>query len=316
MQPSFYIGSIPIYGQTILAPMDGITAHPFRLLARQFGSAYSVSEFISAQDALHARGSVQERLFYSADERPFGFQLLDNDPDRMVLAAQRLMRFEPDFIDVNLGCPAKDICARGAGASLLKSPDKVKEIIQKLVPAVPVPITAKIRLGWDETTLNYLEIARIIEDAGASAIAVHARTRKQAYIGTVDYNAASQIKASAKIPVIVNGDITTPEEIDRVLSLTQCDAVMIGRASMGNPWIFSRREKSDISPQEIIQTTLLHLEKNLALYGVPRGLITFRKFALRYLDRFIRSPEHRHLLVTTEDPIEFRARVSNLVNSG
>ncbi|MCC6147131.1 MAG: tRNA dihydrouridine synthase DusB [Anaerolineaceae bacterium] len=292
----FTIGSLPICGDLILAPMDGITDSPYRRLARQFGSAASYTEFINAVDIACKHPTLDERLRFSEEERPLAIQLLDNDPDRMEKAASYVLRFQPDFIDINIGCCARTVSGRGAGAGLLREPQKISQILNKLTP-FGIPVTAKIRLGWDENSLNYLEIAKIIEQNGGQLIAVHARTRRQAYTGQADWDAIAQIKQILSIPVIGNGDIKTPEDIEKIKNYTKCDGVMIARGAIGNPWIFSRMDRSQVPGDQVFDTILYHLNLMISFYGNIQGLIRFRKHANAYLQPFsVPAPLRKDLL--------------------
>lgn len=300
--PSFYIGNIPIYGDLVLAPMDGITDSPFRSLARRFGSALSYTEFINGLDIVNQHPYLDERLKFSEEERPVLFQLLDNDPQRIVKGALFLRQYNPDGIDINLGCSAKSVVNRGAGAALLRSPQTIAKICSSLTKALDIPVTAKIRLGWDEQSRiqqDHLKIAKILEDNGAKLIAVHGRTQKQRYEGQADWTAIAEIKQAVRIPVIGNGNIYTPSDIERMKTITQCDAVMIGRAAIGNPWLFSRHEISHITPSEVYQIMCEHLERMVAFYGMPRGLILFRKHATQYLHPYSITRDERRQLLTT-----------------
>ncbi len=308
-KPFFFIGTIPIYGRLILAPMDGYTDHPFRLICRRWGSACTYSEFINAMDIEGKHPHIGNRLFFSDEERPFGYQMLDNSPERIVWAAQQLRGRNPDFFDVNLGCCGKSVCSRGAGASILLDPEKVTRIIEMLVQTMEIPITAKIRLGWDETTRNYEEIARRIEDAGASAIAVHGRTRIQAYSGCADWDAIARVKEMVNIPVIGNGDVKTSSDIDRFLQHTGCDALMIGRGAVGNPWIFSGKSRADFSPDQIYQTMEEHLLASMSYYGKDHGLVVFRKQTVEYIKNEWPNAAIRRQVLTTIDWKEFLKRI-------
>ncbi len=300
--PSFYIGDLPIYGDLVLAPMDGITDSPFRSIARQFGSAMSYTEFINGLDITNQHPYLDERLKFSEQERPILFQLLDNDPQRMVECALFLRQYNPDGIDINLGCSAKSVVNRGAGAALLRSPQTIAKICSSLTKTLDIPITAKIRLGWDEKSRiqrNYLKIAKILEDNGAKLITVHGRTREQRHEGQADWEAIAEIKQIVRIPVIGNGNVRTPSDIERMKTITQCNAVMIGHAAIGNPWIFSRREISQVAPLDVYQIMCEHLERMVAFYGMPRGLILFRKHAVQYLQPYLITREERKQLLTT-----------------
>jgi tRNA-dihydrouridine synthase B len=282
-QPNFYVGEVPVYGDSILAPMDGYSDQPFRGLARMLGSAMSYTEFVSAMDVVNRPQYVERRLAYEETERPVVFQLYDDAPDRLLQAAEFLMTYQPDIIDINMGCSSKSIAARGAGAGLLRTPDKVGEIVRNMSDEFDIPITAKIRLGWDDDTLNYLEIAKLVEDNGGKLIAVHGRTKVQAYGGKANWEAIAEIKAAVSIPVLGNGDIRTVADKQRIMAQTGCDAVMIGRAAIGNPWIFSGKDRSQVSLEEVRETILLHLQRMQDFYGAERGLVLFRKHVTRYI---------------------------------
>ena len=253
------IGDIGVQGDVILAPMDGISDHPFRSLAKEFGSAISYAEFINAREVLSNIKLIQKKVVFDRSERPVAFQVYDDDPLNILEAALRLMQYKPDILDVNLGCSVKAVANRGAGAGLLKQPDDIRRTFELLTTNLDVPITAKIRLGWDEDTLNYLEIARIIEGSGGKAIAMHGRTRMQTYSHPARWEAIKEVKQAIKIPVIGNGDIRSVADIDRMIGETGCDAVMIGRAAVGNPWILRRQEKSVVSRAEVITVSYTHL---------------------------------------------------------
>jgi tRNA-dihydrouridine synthase B len=281
--PCFRIGQIDIYGDLVLAPMDGFSDSPFRRICRTMGSAFSYSEFINAVDLIENHPRLEERLSFEPDERPFFYQIFDNDPERIVKAAMLLSQKLPDGIDINLGCSVRRVSGRGAGAGLLKEPRKISQIFHRLASELNVPVTAKIRLGWDENSRNYLEIARIIEESGGKMLAVHARTKKDGFQGVIDLDAIAEIKQSLSIPVIGNGDVHTPAEIKRMKELTQCDAVMIGRGAIGNPWIFQRKECAEVSSEEKYVIIADHLRRIVNFYGKQRGVLLFRKHLKQYL---------------------------------
>lgn len=311
--PAFQIQSIPILGDLIFAPMDGISTHPFRSLVRSLGSAISYTEFIPAVDAIHGKPRLHEHIFFTQDERPLLYQLLDNNPDQLVRAAEHLLPYHPDAIDINLGCPARDVSNRGAGSGLLRTPNLIEEIFAKMTNALPVPVTAKIRLGWDDDNRNYLDVAHMIEQNGGALIAVHGRTRQQAYSGSADWDAIAEIKSALSIPVIANGDVRTVADIERIKNHTRCDGVMIGRAALANPWIFSRLDRHQVTDEMLRQTIHDHLERMLAFYGEEGGLIRFRKHILRYLENFVLPADRRLLMVTTTSSAEFLAIVDDFI---
>lgn len=304
-ESTFMIGQIPVHGSLILAPMDGYTDNPFRLICRRWGSACSYSEFINAMDLEGKHPHIAQRLYFSDEERPFGYQILDDSPERIMMAAHTLRKRNPDFLDINLGCCSRSVCSRGAGASLLKDPEKISTIIKSLVAEMDIPITAKMRLGWDNHSRNYLEIASRVQDAGASTLAVHGRTRMQFYCGTADWDAIAQVKQSLNIPVIGNGDVTSPQDIDRFFEHTGCDALMIGRGAVGNPWLFGHKDRAGCSRHEILDTALQHLDASIQFYGEEHGLVVFRKHAVNYLKDLWPSANLRREALTTMDRARF-----------
>ena len=301
-QPTFFIGDVPIFGDLILAPMDGITDMPFRGLCRRLGSAMSVTEFINALDVLEDHPRYHHRLFFEPYHRPLSLQLLGDEPEQVLAAATQLVpRVQPDLIDINLGCQSKNVTARGAGAALLKTPEKIAAIFRLMTHHFKQPVTGKIRLGWDENQLNYLEVAHAVEDSGGAMIAVHGRTRRMAYRGQARWEPIREIKQALSIPVIGNGDVRSVADIEQIKDRTGCDAVMIGRAAVGNPWIFSRMERSEVSPQVVHSTIYEHFDSMLAFYG-ERGVITFRKYLKAYLAPYEISPEDTLTLLKSKDP--------------
>ena len=310
---SFYIGNIPVYGRYILAPMDGYTDHPFRLLCRQQGSAISISEFINGIDIANGPPHLASKLMFSAEERPFAYQIFDDNPERLLSAAEILARNNPDFIDINMGCSARNVVNRGAGAGLLKDPQKIAKIMSMLVSKVNLPITAKIRLGWDDGSKNYLEVSKILEDNGASAIFVHARTRKQEYSGNADWNSIGEIKANVRIPVIGNGDVVNIEDAIRLMNQSGCDAVMIGRAAIGNPWVFNNVDSIKISPESKFEMLQNHLEKMISLYGSNVGVPIFRKHLVRYLSGYLHTSEIRREVFTITDKTQLISCIKKLM---
>ena len=282
-EPTFKIGNIPIYGDLILAPMDGITDLPFRSLCYRLGSAMCVTEFINSLDVLEDNPRYYKRIAFESDQHPLSLQILGDQPDQMLKAATLLVsKVEPDIIDINLGCQSKNVTSRGAGAALMKTPEIIDAIFRGFTREYGCPISGKIRLGWDEDQMNYLDVAKIIQDSGGAMIAVHGRTRKQAYRGHVRWEPIREIKQALQIPVIGNGDVCTVADIKAIKKNTGCDAVMIGRAAVANPWIFSRMDRETVPLDLLLTTILSHLDAMLDFYG-ERGIITFRKYLKAYL---------------------------------
>jgi tRNA-dihydrouridine synthase B len=313
--PAFHIRDLPVQGNLILSPMDGFSDLPFRATCRELGSALSYSEFVNALDVINRRPLVAQKTAFLPQERPVVFQLFDNDPDRLAEAALRLQEQGPDVIDINMGCSARTVAGRGAGAGLLRTPLKIAAIFERLSRVLEVPVSGKIRLGWDEGARNFLEVARIVEASGGALLAVHGRTKAQGYHGRADWDAIAQIKQSLSIPVIGNGDVSSVADIDRLLAHTGCDGVMIGRGAIGNPWIFARLDRAQVPPEQVRQTMLRHLERMLAFYSGEYGLVLFRKHASRYLSTFPLNAEQRRRLFTATQPEEFVALLETLATA-
>jgi nifR3 family TIM-barrel protein len=280
--PSFYIRDVPIYGDTVLAPMDGYSDWPFRSICRALGSAMSYTEFVKVEKILSRSREPAKRLYYEAAERPITFQIYGDDPDLILKAALKVQELKPDIIDINMGCPAKSIADRGAGVGMMPAPLKIARTFRKLTAALRVPVTGKIRLGWDRNK-NFKLIARIVEEEGGSLIAIHGRTREQRYSGSANWDAVAEVKSLVKIPVIGSGDVKTVADIRRMKEYTGCDAVMIGRAAIANPWIFACLDREQVPPELLQQTVHEHLQKSIHFYGEQDGQRLFRKYAVQYL---------------------------------
>jgi len=280
--PRFYIRDVPIYGDRILAPMDGYSDWPFRSLCRKLGSAMSYTEFVKVEKILSRSKEPAKRLYFEEAERPITFQIYGDDPDLLLKAALKIEPLNPDIIDINMGCPAKSIADRGAGVGMMPTPIKVARTFRKLVKALNVPVTGKIRLGWDKVK-NYKLIARILEEEGGSLIAIHGRTKEKRYSGDADWDAIAEVKSLVKIPVIGSGDVRTVADIQRMKRYTHCDAVMIGRGAIANPWIFTGLDREQVSPELLHETIREHLQKSVEFYGEEDGQRLFRKYAVQYL---------------------------------
>jgi nifR3 family TIM-barrel protein len=263
--------------------MDGYSDWPFRSICRALGSAMSYTEFVKVEKILSRRSrEPAKRLYYEQAERPITFQIYGDDPDLLLKAALKVQAQNPDIIDINMGCPAKSIADRGAGVGMMPTPLKIARTFRKLTAALKVPVTGKIRLGWDRNK-NYKLIARIVEEEGGSLIAIHGRTKEQRYSGNADWDAIAEVRSLVKIPVIGSGDVRVVADIQRMRVHTGCDAVMIGRAAIANPWIFAGFDRDQVPVELLQQTVHEHLQKSVQFYGEEDGQRLFRKYAVQYL---------------------------------
>ena len=306
LSPTFQIGGLPIYGESILSPMDGVSDWPFRSLCRREGSAMSYTEFVRVEDVLEGRKSVFKKLTYEESERPVAFQIYGDNPDEIVEAALRIRDLGPDTIDLNMGCPAKSVANRGAGVGMMRTPLKIARTIRKLVAALDIPITGKMRIGWNDCQ-TYKLVAHIVEEEGGALIALHGRTKEQGYGGVADWDAIAEIKAAVKIPVIGNGDVRTVADIKRMQAYTGCEAVMIGREALANPWIFSGRDREQVPPEEVRAFMREHLKRNIEFYGEEDGQRLFRKYVAQYLMMKRLTREERRDILSKKPPEKFLA---------
>lgn len=235
----FKIGNIEFENNVVLAPMAGVCNSAFRRIIKEMGCSLVYAEMVSDKGLVYNSKKTKDMLYYEECERPIAQQIFGSDKDTFVEAAKMVYDImKPDIIDINMGCPVPKVAIKSqAGAALLKSPDKIKEIVSAVVEAVPVPVTVKIRSGWDSNNINAVEVAKICEKAGASAITIHGRTRSQGYSGKADLDIIKNVKVAVNIPVIGNGDIDSPVAAKKMIDYTGCDAVMIGRGVLGNPWL-------------------------------------------------------------------------------
>ena len=272
-----------------LAPMAGIADLAFRELCVQYGAAYTVSEMVSSK-GLTMGDKKSAQLLTLGNDRPAGVQIFGDDPEIMAKAAVKCLDFNPDIIDINMGCPAPKIAMNGGGASLMKKPELAYEITKAVVQAVDIPVTVKIRKGWDEESVNAVEMAELAEKAGASAVTVHGRTRQQMYSGSVDFDIIAQVKKAVGIPVIANGDIKDEQSAAIMLEKTNADAIMIGRGALGNPWVFSKinayldecRVLPEPSVTQKMAVMLKHIEKIIEYKGEYTAMREARHHAAYY----------------------------------
>lgn len=285
------IGGVPLKSHAVLAPMAGVSDRAYRELCVRFGAAYCVSEMVSSK-ALSFNSKKSEELMEILDlERPCGIQIFGDDPKCMADAAKHALENKPDIIDINMGCPAPKISSNGSGSALMKNPRLCGEIVKAVTAVTDIPVTVKIRKGWDDDSVNAVEVAKICESAGAAAITVHGRTRQQYYKPPVDYDIIRAVRESVSVPVIANGDIDSAERAKEVMDITGCDLVMIGRATLGNPWIFSQINAYLENPNVKIHTPDLeerlgvmieHIGKMVEYKGEHMAMLQARKLVVGY----------------------------------
>jgi len=279
------IGPYRIDPPVVLGPMAGVTDKPFRVLCKRMGAGLAVSEMTTADPRLWHTSKSLRRMDHAGEPEPVSVQIAGYDPGMLAEAARFNVANGAQIIDINMGCPAKKVCNVWAGSALLQDEPLVARIVKAVVDAVEVPVTLKIRTGWDREHRNAVNIAHIAEDAGIAALAVHGRTRADRYAGEAEYATIAAVKAAVRIPVLANGDVTTPQQARRVLELTGADAVMIGRGAQGRPWIFREIahflergvQLPEPTPGEVADILLGHLEHLYAFYGEEAGVRIARK---------------------------------------
>ena len=312
------IGPYQLPNNLILAPMAGVTDRPFRQLCRNLGAGMAVSEMVASNSLLWGSEKTQRRANHTGETEPKSVQIAGADPQMMADAARYNAEHGAQIIDINMGCPAKKICNVMAGSALLQNETLVADILQAVVRAVDVPVTLKIRTGWDSQHNNAIRVARIAEDAGIQALAIHGRTRADQYTGDAEYDTIAQVKQKIRIPVIANGDITNPEKARFVLEYTGVDAVMIGRAAQGRPWIFREIQHyletgerlPEPSPQEVRDILIGHLNNLYAFYGESAGVRIARKHISWYSKGQPHGAAFRQV-VTRVDSIEQQLQLTH-----
>jgi tRNA-dihydrouridine synthase B len=299
----FNVGKINIDKALLLAPMEDVTDIAFRRLLKELGADVVYTEFVNSDGLIRSNKKTEKKLEITDDERPVGIQIYGGNLEPMIQAAKIAETKNPELIDINAGCWVKKIAGRGAGAGLLKDPCYMQTMVEEIVKAVLVPVTVKTRIGWDSTSINILDIAKRIEDAGAAALTLHCRTRVQGHSGDPDWSWITKVKEVIKIPVALNGGIFTPEDVKRAYEETNADAVMIARGAIDHPWIFREakqllkgEEVKQVSPEERIETALRHLRYSLQIRDLRGAIIPFRKYYAGYLKGLQNSKEVRQKL--------------------
>ncbi|WP_353571344.1 tRNA dihydrouridine synthase DusB [Candidatus Albibeggiatoa sp. nov. BB20] len=307
--PSLQIGSHQLPNCLVLAPMAGVTDRPFRQLCKQMGAGMAVSEMISSNSLLWGSEKTKRRADHTGEIEPRSVQIAGSDPKLMAEAAQHNVNNGAQIVDINMGCPAKKVCNVMAGSALLQDEDLVKRILDEVVNAVDVPVTLKIRTGWNKEQRNAINIARIAEQAGIQALSIHGRTRACAYKGEAEYDTIAAVKAAVNnIPVIANGDIRTPEKAKFVLEYTKADGIMIGRAAQGKPWIFREiwhyLQTGEILPEpsvfEVRDILLKHMENLYQFYGEYTGV----RMARKHLSWYSKGQPHAALFRNTVNRVD------------
>ena len=303
-----------------LAPMAGVTDLPFRLLCREMGADFAVSEMISAKGFLLNRkpGDSVRALYTVAPYETVGIQLFGSEPELVAQAASELAARGCAFIDINMGCPMPKITGNGEGSALMRTPRLAAEIVRQAAGAIDVPLTVKMRAGWDDTSVNAVELACLAEENGAAAVCVHGRTREQYYAGRADWSVIARVKRAVSIPVMGNGDVTGPEDARRMLEETGCDGIMIGRGAQGDPFIFGRIRaalsggaQAQPGPRDILETIRRHTDMLAAWRGENVAVREMRKHIAWYLHGLRGSAQVRAGLLTQTDPAEIDRRLED-----
>lgn len=309
----FKVGKINIEKALLLAPMEDVTDIAFRRLCKELGADIVYTEFVNSDGLIRSNKKTERKLEITEDERPVGIQIYGGNLEPMIEAARIAELKNPDIIDINAGCWVKKIANRGAGAGLLKDPCYMQTMVESIVKAVQIPVTVKTRIGWDVDSINILEVAKRIEDAGAAALTIHCRTKTQGHSGEPDWSWIPRIKEVVKIPVALNGGVFTAEDVKRAFKETKADAIMIARGAIDHPWIFREAKEllnekniNTVSNEERIYTALRHLRYLLEIKEVKAAIIPFRKYYTGYLKGLNHSKEIRQELYkqTEYAPIE------------
>jgi tRNA-dihydrouridine synthase B len=285
------LGNKHIDHPLVLAPMEDVTDLPFRLICKRLGADILFTEFVNSDGLVRNNKKTAQKMYFTEEERPLGIQIYGSNQEAMEGAARMADEMNPDFVDINAGCWVKDVVARGAGAGLLKDIPRMEQIVAGVVRNTTRPVTVKTRLGWDDKSIHIVEVAKMLEQNGVQALTIHCRTRGQGHSGDPDYSWIPLIKAAVKMPVIVNGSLTEPVQIKRVIDESGCDGVMIGRGAIENPWIFKQTkyyfETGELMPEatveERIGLCINHLRLAVEYKGERRGVIEMRKHYTGYL---------------------------------
>lgn len=315
------LGDFPL----LLAPMEDVSDPPFRFLCKKYGVDMMYTEFISSEGLIRDAVKSTQKLDIFEYERPIGIQIFGSEIESMVEAAQIAEQVNPDLIDINYGCPVKKVACKGAGAGILTNPSKMMKMTKAIVDAVKVPVTVKTRLGWDDQSKNIVEVAEGLQDVGIKALSIHGRTRVQLYKGTADWSLIGEVKNNPRmnIPIFGNGDIDTPEKALEYKNKYGVDGIMIGRASIGYPWIFQEikhyiKTGERLTPpsfEDRVAACEIHFEKSIQWKGPIVGVVEMRRHYSNYFKGIPHFKEYRTRLVTTNDPDEVRGIIEELKNT-
>lgn len=317
---SLKIGNVLLENNLILAPMAGVTDLPFRLLCKEQGAGLICTEMVSAKAIYFKNKNTESLMEIDERERPVSLQLFGSEPDLMAEIARQIEPRNFDILDINMGCPVPKVVNNGEGSALMKNPKLVHEIVSKVSKAIQKPVTVKIRKGFTEDSVNAVEIAKILEDAGAAAVAVHGRTREQYYSGQADWEIIREVKEAVSIPVIGNGDVDSPQKAEALVKETGCDGIMIGRAVQGNPWLFSRilhyQQTGELLPgpgmEEIKEMILRHAKMQLEYKGNYTGMREMRKHVAWYTTGMPHSASVRRMVNEVESYGQLEELVSRM----
>ncbi|MBI4427889.1 MAG: tRNA dihydrouridine synthase DusB [Ignavibacteriales bacterium] len=315
------IGKINIEKPIVLAPMEDVTDLPFRVICKRLGADIVYTEFVNSEGLIRDSRKTREKMVFWEEERPFGIQIYGGSEESMESAARLVDEMDPDILDINCGCWVKDVAMRGAGAGLLKDLPHMERIVSQVVKATKLPVTVKTRLGWDESSIQIVDVARMLEQCGVKGLTIHCRTRAQGHKGTPDLTWIPSVKAAISIPVFVNGGVHSPEDISKVFDETGCDGVMIARGAIDNPWIFMQGKHylntdnllPDATIDDRINLLFEHLKLSVDVKGERKGVIEFRKHYAGYLRGLPNASKLRQELMQFTEMLPVMDRVKSFV---
>lgn len=315
------IGKHNIENGVLLAPMESVTDLPFRVICKKMGADIVYTEFIASEALIRDVQRSINKMQFREDERPIAVQIFGSKIESMVESAKIVEESGADILDINYGCWVKKVVNNNSGAALLKDLSLMENMTKELVKAVKIPVTVKTRLGWDEKSINIIEVAKILESTGIAALTIHCRTREMAMRGNADWTWISRVKEKVNLPIILNGDVRSPQDVKRAFAETNCDALMIGRAAIGNPFLFKQIKAflnnneiiGEPSLEERINTLFLHLNLSIESKGFPRGLYEFRKHYSGYLKGLYNSSQYRQRLVVAMSVEEIHSIINELL---